>query len=283
MNITQIGIDLAKAVFQVHGVDARGKAVLRKQLRRAQLASFFARLPPCLVGMEACGGAHFWARKLTGLGHTVKNSHCTAGFVKPYVKTNKNDVADAEAICEAVGRPNMRFVPVKNTDQQTLLALHRARAGFCHRAYGASQSGPRHIGGVWPDHSDRHPLLRAEVAGDSRGCRKRPARMRPAHSLLGCSITFVRCIVRCRSSRRQSTIGTRSMRRASVCKRFPASDRSPRVRWSLASVMPGLTLSQWPSVCGVARSGSTAKARLAAKPELLGISKRGDTYLRTRC
>lgn len=128
MNITQIGIDLAKAVFQVHGVDARGKAVLRKQLRRAQLASFFAQLPPCLVGMEACGGAHFWARKLTGFGHTVKL--IAPQFVKPYVKTNKNDAADAEAICEAVGRPNMRFVPVKNTDQQTLLALHRARAGF---------------------------------------------------------------------------------------------------------------------------------------------------------
>lgn len=128
MNITQIGIDLAKAVFQVHGVDAHGKAVVRKQLRRAQVAAFFAQLPPCVVGMEACGGAHFWARKLAGFGHTVKL--IAPQFVKPYVKTNKNDVADAEAICEAVGRPNMRFVPVKNTDQQTLLALHRARAGF---------------------------------------------------------------------------------------------------------------------------------------------------------
>jgi transposase len=128
MNITQVGIDLAKLVFQVHGVDARGKVTLRKQLKRQQVAAFFARLAPCLIGLEACGGAHFWARKLTELGHTVKL--IAPQFVKPYVKTNKNDAADAEAICEAVGRPNMRFVPIKNTEQQALLGLHRARQGF---------------------------------------------------------------------------------------------------------------------------------------------------------
>ena len=128
MNITQIGIDLAKNVFQIHGVDARGKAVLRKPLRRAQVIAFFVQQPPCLIGMEACGGAHFWARKLTELGHTVKLM--APQFVKPYVKTNKNDAADAEAICEAVGRPNMRFVPIKNLEQQALLGLHRARQGF---------------------------------------------------------------------------------------------------------------------------------------------------------
>lgn len=128
MNITTVGIDLAKNVFQVHAVDARGKAVLRKQLKRSQLAAFFNQLSPCLVGMEACGGAHFWARKLTAFGHTVKLM--APQFVKPYVKTNKSDVADAEAICEAVGRPNMRFVPVKNTEQQALIGLHRVRQGF---------------------------------------------------------------------------------------------------------------------------------------------------------
>lgn len=128
MNITQVGIDLAKLVFQVHGVDARGKSLLRKQLRRPQMMSFFTQLPPCLIGMEACGGAHYWARKLMALGHTVKL--ISPQFVKPYVKTNKNDAADAEAICEAVGRPNMRFVPIKNTEQQALLGLHRARHGF---------------------------------------------------------------------------------------------------------------------------------------------------------
>lgn len=128
MKITTIGIDLAKNVFQVHGVDERGKVVLKKQLRRDQMATFFVNLPPCLIGIEACSSAHHWARKLNGMGHTVRLM--APQFVKPYVKTNKNDAADAEAICEAVGRPNMRFVPVKNVEQQAVLAMHRVRQGF---------------------------------------------------------------------------------------------------------------------------------------------------------
>jgi transposase len=128
MKITTIGIDLAKSVFQVHGVDAHGKTVLRKQLKRKDMLSFFANLQSCLIGMEACGSAHYWARKLTVLGHTVRLM--APQFVKPYVKTNKSDRNDAEAICEAVARPNMRFVPVKTDEQQAVLALHRARQGF---------------------------------------------------------------------------------------------------------------------------------------------------------
>ena len=128
MKITTIGIDLAKNVFQVHGVDERGKAVLRKQLKRKDVMKFFANLEPCLIGMEACGSAHYWARKLSEFGHTVRL--IAPQFVKPYVKTNKNDRNDAEAICEAVGRPNMHFVPVKTAEQQAVLALHRARQGF---------------------------------------------------------------------------------------------------------------------------------------------------------
>jgi transposase len=128
MKITTAGIDLAKNLQQVYGVDERGNAVLKKQLKRSQVLSFFVNLPPCLIGMEACGSAHHWARKLQKLGHTVKLM--APQFVKPYVKTNKNDVADAEAICEAVSRPNMRFVPIKNAEQQAVLALHRARQGF---------------------------------------------------------------------------------------------------------------------------------------------------------
>ena len=128
MKITTVGIDLAKALFQVHGVDERGKAVLRKQLKRKDVLSFFANLQPCLIGMEACGSAHYWARKLSELGHTVRLM--APQFVKPYVKTNKNDRNDAEAICEAVARPNMRFVPVKTAEMQAVLALHRARQGF---------------------------------------------------------------------------------------------------------------------------------------------------------
>jgi len=128
MKITTIGIDLAKNVFQVHGVDARGKTVLKKQLKRDQVLTFFINLQPCLIGMEACGSAHHWGRKLQEMGHTVKLM--APQFVKPYVKSNKNDAADAEAICEAVARPTMRFVPLKNTDQQSVLALHRARQSF---------------------------------------------------------------------------------------------------------------------------------------------------------
>ena len=128
MKITTIGIDLAKEVFQVHGVDVHGKAMLRKQLRRSEMAKFFANLEPCLIGMEACGSSHHWARKLGELGHTVKLM--SPQFVKPYVKTNKNDMEDAEAICEAVSRPSMRFVPIKNVEQQAILSVHRARQGF---------------------------------------------------------------------------------------------------------------------------------------------------------
>jgi len=125
MKITTIGIDLAKEVFQIHGVDERGRIVLRKQLRRNKMTKFFANIEPCLIGMEACSSSHHWARKLGEFGHTVKLM--SPQFVKPYVKTNKHDVADAEAICEAVSRPNMRFVAIKRVEQQAILSVHRAR------------------------------------------------------------------------------------------------------------------------------------------------------------
>jgi len=128
MNITTVGIDLAKNVLQIHGVNQHGKKVFNKQLQRKQVLTYFTQLTPCLIGMEACGSAHFWARKLQALGHTVKLM--APQFVKPYVKTNKNDAADAEAICESVTRPTMRFVPIKNNEQQAVLSLHRARQGF---------------------------------------------------------------------------------------------------------------------------------------------------------
>ncbi len=128
MKITTIGIDSAKNVFQVHGVDAHGKVVLRKKLARSTVPEFFIQLQSCLIGMEACGSAHYWARKLAAMGHTVKLM--ASQFVKPCVKTNKNDAADAEAICEAATRPNMRFVPIKTDEQQAVLSLHRVRQGF---------------------------------------------------------------------------------------------------------------------------------------------------------
>ena len=126
MNIKRIGIDLAKQVFQLHGVDHQEKPVLRKQLRRNQMLSFFANLSPCLIGMEACSSAHYWARELQKHGHTAKLM--APQFVKPYVKSNKNDANDAEAICEAVSRPTMRFVAIKTVEQQDIQSVHRIRS-----------------------------------------------------------------------------------------------------------------------------------------------------------
>ena len=131
MKITRIGLDLAKSVFQVHGVDGHEKPVLRLKLRRNQMVEFFQKLAPCLIGMEACASSHYWARTLTALGHTVRL--IAPQFVKPYVKGNKNDANDAEAICEALSRHNMRFVSVKSVEQQDVQAQHRVRTELIHQ------------------------------------------------------------------------------------------------------------------------------------------------------
>jgi transposase len=123
--VTTIGLDIAKSVFQVHGIDATGKVVLRRRLTRARVAPFFAKLAPCLVGIEACATSHHWGRELRKLGHDVRLM--PPSYVKPYVKRQKNDTADAEAICEAVTRPTMRFVEVKSPQQQSVMVLHRTR------------------------------------------------------------------------------------------------------------------------------------------------------------
>jgi transposase len=128
MDITRVGLDIAKNLFQVHGINQHGKVLLQKQISRDKMLAFFANMPSCLIGMEACSGAHYWARELTRFGHEVKLM--AAQFVSPYRKrgtAGKNDRNDAEAICEAVGRPNMRFVPVKNVEQQSVLMVHRVR------------------------------------------------------------------------------------------------------------------------------------------------------------
>lgn len=121
--VVTVGVDLAKNVFQVHAIDADGKVLVRRQLRRAEDLKFFAALPPCLVGMEACASAHHWGRELLALGHEVRLT--PPAYVKPYVKRGKTDAAGAEAICEAVTRPTMRFVAVKSVDQQAVLMLHK--------------------------------------------------------------------------------------------------------------------------------------------------------------
>ena len=126
MKLKRVGVDLAKQVFQIHGVDSHEQVKCRKQLKRGQMLSFFRQLEPCLVAMEACGSSHYWARELSALGHQVKL--IAPQFVKPYVKSGKNDANDAEAICEAASRPNMRFVPIKSAEQQAGQSLHRIRS-----------------------------------------------------------------------------------------------------------------------------------------------------------
>jgi transposase len=128
MKITTIGLDLAKRVFQVHGVNGAGEVTVRRTLRRAQMLGFFAKLDPCLVGIEACGTSHYWAREISKLGHEVRLM--PPAYVKPYVKRGKTDASDAEAICEAVSRPTMRYVAIKSPEQQAALALHRTRDLF---------------------------------------------------------------------------------------------------------------------------------------------------------
>ncbi|MFP4897237.1 IS110 family transposase, partial [Paraburkholderia sp. EG304] len=123
MNIATAGLDLAKSVMQVHAVNSRGKIVVRKKQRRTDVLRYFATLEPCVIGMEARASSHYWGRELTKLGHTVRL--IAPQFVRRYVKSNKTDAADAEAICEAITRPNMRFVPLKTQAQQTVLSLHR--------------------------------------------------------------------------------------------------------------------------------------------------------------
>ena len=126
MEVTAVGLDISKHVFQIHAVDGAGRVVIQKRLRRSELLRFFEQCAPCLIGIEACGTSHHWARKLAALGHQVKLMPPT--YVKPYVRGNKNDAADAEAICEAVTRPTMRFVPIKSIEQQAVLVMHRVRA-----------------------------------------------------------------------------------------------------------------------------------------------------------
>jgi transposase len=276
MNVTAIGIDLAKNVFQVHGVDEHGKVVIRKQLRRSQMMAFFAQRTPCLVGMEACGGAHEWARRLTGLGYTVKLM--APQFVKPYVKTNKNDAADAEAICEAVSRPNMRFVPIKTPDQQAILALHRARQGFVRQrtAQGNQIRGLLAEYGVTIPQGIRNiRKCLPEILEDGESTL--PGLLRQLMGQLGEHLKTLDRLVNEMDQQIQQWLGTNE-----------ASQRLTQI----AGVGP-ITATAVVASIGDARNFSNGR-QLAAwlglvprqhstggKSLLLGISKRGDCYLRT--
>ena len=165
MPATTIGLDLAKSVFQIHGVDAHGKLVTSKRLRRDAVLSFFANLPPCRVGMEACATAHHWARGIRELGHEVRLM--PPRYVKPYVKRHKNDRADAEAICEAVTRPSMRFVPIKSEEQQAGLVIHRVRETLVRQRTQLINSLRGHLaefGIVAPQGAPKIAILTARLA-----------------------------------------------------------------------------------------------------------------------
>ena len=275
-DITTIGVDLAKNVIQVHGVDQRGKAVLKKQLPRRRFVEFFANLAPCLVGMEACGSAHHWARQLEKLGHQVKLM--APQFVKPYVKTNKNDAADAEAICEAVSRPNMRFVPIKNGEQQAVLALHRARAGFVK----ARTAQANQIRGLLGEYGIVLPQGIVHVT------KRLPAILEDDESELPGA--FRRLLVRL--GEHLNELDRQVGELEAQIQDWHREDAASRKLAQIPGIGP-LTASALVATIGDANSFKNAR-QLAAwlglvprqhssggKTLLLGISKRGDAYLRT--
>jgi len=276
MNIKRVGIDLAKQVFQVHGVDYQDKVVLRKQLRRNQLLSYFATLPPCLIGMEACGGAHHWARELQKLGHTVKL--IAPQFVKPYVKSNKNDANDAEAICEAVGRPTMRFVSVKTIAQQDLQAIHRIRSELVRQR----TAKVNQIRGFLAEYG---LVVGRQVATLRRAL---PELLEDAEN--GLSFDFRGLLEDLRQDliRLDERVAEMDKKVHTLAHSMPAA--------KLLQSIPGIgPISATAIVCAVGDGKQFKRGRdLAAwlgltprqqssggKDRLLGISKRGDTYLRT--
>jgi transposase len=276
MQITTVGLDLAKNVIQLHAVNQHGKVLLKKALKRNQVLPFFANLTPCLIGIEACSSAHYWARKLQSLGHTVRLM--APQFVKPYVKTNKNDAADAEAICEAVGRPNMRFVPIKNVEQQAVLSLHRARQGFVT----ARTAQANQIRGLLGEYGIILPQ------GITHVVKRLPAILEEAQSDL--PAVFRHLVQRLAEHLKEldRQVGELELQIQIWHRENDASRK-------LAEI-PGIgaiTASAMVAAIGDARCFKNGR-QLAAwlglvprqhssggKPTLLGISKRGDSYLRT--
>jgi transposase len=276
MKITTIGIDLAKNTFQVHGVNAHGTVTVRKAIRRDQMGKFFANLEPCLVGMEACGSAHYWARRLQGYGHTVRLM--APQFVKPYVKSNKNDAADAEAICEAVARPNMRFVPIKNVEQQAILSIHRARQGFVK----ARTAQANQIRGLLAEYGI------TVSTGINRIAQQVPKLLDEREDELPGSFRQLIC-------RLMDSLKDLSRQVEELEHEIQRWHRSSEASCKLAEI-PGvgpITASALVASVGDAKAFKNGRQMAAwlglvpkqhssgGKPTLLGISKRGDTYLRT--
>ena len=272
MQISMVGLDIAKQVFQVHAADAEGRRVAQVRLRRAQVLDFFRELPPCLVGMEACATAHHWARELIALGHEVKLM--PPAYVKPYVKRNKTDAADAEAIAEAVTRPTMRFVAVKSVEQQSMLMLHRVRELFVRQRTMLATALRAHLaefGIVAPQGIHRVEKLAAEVRDPAV-----PPLAQEALSLLVDELASI--------GRRLDTIEERlvALHRADQLSRRLASipGVGPITAMAIASTVPD------PSVFRSGREfaawlGLTPKSHSSGGKDKLGrISKRGDRYIR---
>jgi len=274
--IKTIGIDLAKSSFQLHGVDEQGHVIMRKKLSRNKLTVFMANLPPCLVGMEACGGAHDWARKFREMGHDVRLMG--PQFVKPYVKSNKNDAVDAEAVCEAVQRKNMRFVPVKGIEQQDIQSLHRARSmAIAHRTAQTNQ-----IRGFLMEYG-------LVVAKSIAALRKAlPEILEDADNSLSPMFRELLSGLQDEFHKLDERITTYDLRIKQISTQSDACRRlmtipgiGPMVATAMTAAVAdakvfksGREMSAWVGL--VPRQYSTG-----GKPKLLGISKRGDAYLRT--
>jgi transposase len=276
MQVTTIGLDLGKSVFQVHGVDAAGKPILARQLRRGQVVAFFEKLPPCLIGMEACATAHHWARELAKLGHTVRLM--PASYVKAYVKRSKNDAADATAICEAVTRPSMRFVPVKTIDQQGALMPHRARDLLIRQRtqlINALRGHLAEIGLVAATGVDGVKALVAIVT-DTAAARQLPEPMSQALQAIVAQLATLQEVIRQleRTIHAQHRASERSRRLETIpgigvigATAITATVTDPQAFKS------GRELAAWIGL--VPRQHSTG-----GKERLGGISKQGDRYLR---
>jgi len=275
MQITTIGLDIAKNVFQVHGIDGDEKVVVRKQLRRNQVLQFFDELPPCLVGLEACATSHYWARELARLGHEVRLM--PAKDVKAYIKRNKNDAADAEAICEAVRRPTMRFVQIKSADQQAQLMQHRARDLLMQQRtqlINAMRSHLAELGIIAPQGREGVKELLAIIAHDDN--RHLPVDARASLVVLAAQLQAL-----------QTMIGTIEKR---IVKQHRASKESKRIQ-----TVPGIGEIGASAIAAtvtnprIFRSGRDFAAWIGlvprqmstgGKPKLGPISKQGDRYLR---
>ena len=275
MQATTIGLDIAKSVFQVHGVDARGRVVLRKRLARAKVLELFANLPRCVVGLEACGGAHHWARELIRLGHDARLM--PPQYVKAYVKTNKHDAADAEACCEAVQRPSMRFVPVKTEAQQATLMLHRVRDQLIGQRTASINAVRGHLAELGIVAAQRQAGLRQllEALGEVEDERIPPL----ARELLQLLVAQIRELeAKVAGLDRRLVAMTRT---DETCKSLVAVPGiGPVIATAFAATVPdarvfhsGRHLAAWLGL--VQRQHATA-----GKERRLGISKRGDGYLR---